>query len=346
VPEIGAGRPPDAEDWDEPEFPEMEVVRDVLVIPSPGHQADPDEWMEHPEVDEAVDLGNGVMLERLRRIDDDDLAEQVIHASLPRGLNFEPTRQFGQLYSFWREIPEDEWNGQRMHAWDPTRAIVEAVAISRLVLDNGHSYEFAGRVFDRNDGRRRIAPLTGFDGRTAYRARKSRFWFTEPEAFELRRLLDRYRAVKETLPDRVERALGQAERSAQSRYITDAVAHIATGLEALLNTNEDEEITKQFVKRSRQLADELGIEGTSNTYWNWVYTKRSEAVHGAESTLVAPGGWYESDAEPPADVRKIAKAQDVLRAAIRRAIEDNEFRAVFVDDDAIAARWPLEQPSV
>ncbi len=47
-------------------------------------------------IDGPVDLGNGVMLERLRA---DDVAEQVIHASLPRGLRHEPTRQFGQLYS-------------------------------------------------------------------------------------------------------------------------------------------------------------------------------------------------------------------------------------------------------
>ncbi len=343
MPQIGAGRPPDADDWDDPELPEMELMRDILVIPSPGYLADPDEWMEHRAVEGPVDLGNGVMLERLRQVDGVDVAEQVIHASVPRGLNHDATRSFGQLYSFWREIPEAEWNSQGMFNWDTTHAIAEAVVISRLVLDNGHSYEFAGRVFDRDDGHRRIAPLNGYDGRTAYRARKSRFWFTEPEANELRTLLDQYRAAKANLPARVERALGQAERSAQSRFITDAVAHIATGLEALLNTNEEEEITKQFVKRSKQLADELGIDGTSNTYWSWIYKKRSEVVHGAESKLVAPAGWYESDEEPPADVKKIAKAQDVLRAAVRKAIEDEQFRALFESDEAIAARWPLDQ---
>jgi hypothetical protein len=218
------------------------------------------------------------------------------------------------------------------------------VAISRLVLDNAHGFEFAGRVFDRRDGNRRIAPLTGHDGRTAYRARKTRFWLTESEANELRTLLDQYRAVKDNLPDRVTRAFWEAEQSSMSRYITEAVAQIATGLEALLNTDEHEAITAQFVKRSRQLADELGIEGTSNTYWSWIYKKRSEVVHGAESTLVAPVGWYESDEEPPEDVIKIAKAQDAVRSAVRRAIENEKFREIFESDEAIAERWPLEQP--
>src|SRR4051794_35478747 len=143
------------------------------------------------------------------------------------------------------------------------------------------------------------------------------------------------------LPDRVKRAIFQAGASAQSRYLSDAVAHITTGLEALLNTDEQAQITAQFVKRSKQLADELGIDGTSHTYWTWIYNARSKVVHGTEVELVAPEGWYENDEEPPADVRKIARAQDVLRAVGRRAIEEDDFRAVFDSKEAIAARWPL-----
>ena len=147
--------------------------------------------------------------------------------------------------------------------------------------------------------------------------------------------------MKDTLPDRVRRALWQAERSAQSRYITEATTHIVTGLEALLNTDANEKITQQFVKRSRRLADELGIK-TSNRYWNWIYKKRSQVVHGAESQLVAPAGWYETDDDPPSDVAKVARAQDVLRGAVRRAIESDDFRAVLQNAAAIRARWPIE----
>jgi len=120
-------------------------------------------------------------------------------------------------------------------------------------------------VIDRSDGHRRICPLTGHEARLAYRARKSRFWFTDGETAELRTFLDQYRAAKDVLPQRVKRAIFQAEASAQSRYLSDAVAHITTGLEALLNTNEEAQITAQFVKRSKQIADEFGIDGTSHT---------------------------------------------------------------------------------
>jgi hypothetical protein len=332
APEIGAGHPEETED----EFPRTERVRDVLVVPSPGHRADEQDWLDNPPVDAEVDLGNGVFLARLT---DDDVAEQVIHASIPRGLNHDATRQFGQLYSFWREVPEAEYDGN-LFAWDPAQAIAEAIALSRFLLDNAHSFEFAGRVIDRAEGRRRIAPLTGHDGRIAYRSRKDRFWFTTDEAQTLRALLDHYRAVKDELPDRVSRALWHADRSCYCRYINEAVTNIATGLEALLSTGEDEPITAQFTKRAKAVADELGIE-TSLTYWSWVYDARSKNVHGAESKLVAPVGWDETDDDPPPDVVKIAKAQDVLRAAIRKSIEDDDFRAEFASDETVRARWPL-----
>jgi hypothetical protein len=210
------------------------------------------------------------------------------------------------------------------------------------VLDNAHGWEFAGRVLDRGDGHRTIAPLYGWDDRVAYRARTARFWFTDAEATELRQLLNRYREAKNGLPARVSRAFWQAELSSRSRLLSEAVMHVVTGLEALLNTGTEEPITAQFIKRSKQIADELGIDDTTNTYWDWVYEARSAVVHGADGKLVAPAGWYESDEEPPADVAKIAKAQDVLRAAIRQAIEDDDFRAIFQSDDAIRARWPLQ----
>jgi hypothetical protein len=337
MPRIGAGRP---DDLDDEAFPEIALVRDVLVIPSPGHQADPQDWLDNPPVEEAVDLGNGVFLERLRG-DDADLAEQVIEASTPRGLNHDAYRQFGQLYSFWREIPAAEWDGQGMFNWDPSQALAEVIALSRFVRDNAHSFEFAGRVFDRTDGHRRIAPLTGHDGRMAYRSRKDRFWLTTTEADTLRVLLDQYRAVKDTLPDRVKRALWQADLSAYSRYIDEAATRIVTGLEALLNTGDDEPIAAQFVKRSQALATELGIE-TNRRYWSWVYDVRSRVIHGDESKLIAPVGWDETESEPPPDVAKIATAQEVLRKAVSKAVEDDDFRAVFASAETVRARFPLE----
>jgi hypothetical protein len=340
VPQIGFGRREDLEDEDE--FPRIALVRDVLIVPSPGHLANEQDWLDNPPVEDAVDLGDGVFIERLRG-EDSDLPDQVMDASSSRGLNYRPIRQFGQLYAFWRQIPREEWDGPQMHAWDPTQAIAEALALSRFVLDNAHSVEFAGRVLDRSDGHRQIACSLGYDGRIAYRVRKDRFWLTTAEAEELRQLLDQYRTVEEALPDRVRRALWHADRSCYCRYIHEAVGNIVTGFEALLNTGEDEPIAAQFVKRSHALAAGLGIE-TSRSYWTWVYDVRSKAVHGAEGRLLVPAGWEETAGDPPRDVARLAQAQEVLRLALRNAIEDEQFRRVFESEESIRDRFPLDEP--
>jgi len=68
-------------------------------------------------------------------------------------------------------------------------------------------------------------------------------------------------------------------------------------------------------------------------------------VHGAEAKLVAPAGWDETAGDPPVDVARIAKAQDVLRETIRKALEEEEFCAVFESEASIRARWPLGEPT-
>jgi hypothetical protein len=319
----------------ESESPRVVRVRDVLVIPSPGHQAHPDEWLEYRAVDNKVDLGHGVFIERI----DEVLADQMMTAAGARHLNFEPVRQFGQLYSFWREVPLDEYEVDP-YGWDPEQSLGAAVALSRFVLDNAHSFEFAGRVSDRDDEYRQITCTLRYEMRTAYRTRNARFWLTEAEAHELRHLLDQYREVEDGLPPRVRRAMWHADRSSYCPYLAESVGHIVTGLEALLNAGTDEPITSQFVKRSPQLANELGYE-TSKSYWNWVYEARSRAVHGAGDRLVVPAGWAETAGDTPKDVARVATAQDVLRSAIRRAIEDEQFRTIFETDEGIRVRWPL-----
>jgi hypothetical protein len=63
--------------------------------------------------------------------------------------------------------------------------------------------------------------------------------------------------------------------------------------------------------------------------------------HGAVVELFAPPGRAPGAEPPPEAVALVASAQDVLRAAVRRALEDADFRARFVDDDAVRATWPL-----
>jgi hypothetical protein len=56
----------------------------------------------------------------------------------------------------------------------------------------------------------------------------------------------------------------------------------------------------------------------------------------------APGG-PESEEEREV-LAKVARLQDMLRAAVRACIEDEECRAVFVDADATRDRWRGARP--
>ena len=39
---------------------------------------------------------------------------------------------------------------------------------------------------------------------------------------------------------------------------------------------------------------------------------------------------------------RLGIAQNLLRAATRKAIQDSDFRQVFQSDDTVAAKWPVQ----
>lgn len=107
--------------------------------------------------------------------------------------------------------------------------------------------------------------------------------------------------------------------------------HAVSGLEALLNTSS-EQATKQFTSRLPALASELGFT-ISKTQASKLYDARSEVSHGTP-TVIGP------------DPAKRAKAADrldliekVLRAAVRRGLEDDAFRAALEIPKGIEERW-------
>src|ERR1044072_1220255 len=98
-------------------------------------------WERHPGMDEErapgefvdeLDLGGGIVIREL----DQDTAELVMNACTPRGHYFVPVRQFGQRYSFVKEVPLDELD-ERHYAWETDGTLDDALTLSRLVRDNG-----------------------------------------------------------------------------------------------------------------------------------------------------------------------------------------------------------------
>lgn len=68
-----------------------------------------------------------------------------MNACTPRGHYFVPVRQFGQRYSFVKEVALEEL-GERHFAWDTDGTLDDTLTLSRLVRDNGYSIEYAARL--------------------------------------------------------------------------------------------------------------------------------------------------------------------------------------------------------
>lgn len=314
-------------------------VRDVIVCAAEATDSTTDEdWRDHPPVGfnddaEAVDLGESISLLTLPF----DEAETIMDACEPRGRNYSPTRQFGQRYSFVRERPVAVDQGAGHSTFDEGSHMQHALALSRLVRDNGFSLQYAARVSDRGDGEQIIRPIAFFEGIAAYRLRRGREWLDVSEAEDLAALLERYRGGG--LPSRVGEALWRADHSTWQRWAKVALPELVGGLEALTKIGRGQ-LTAQFKNRIPALAEDVGVDGVDKDSCQRIYDARSDWVHGSQALFGREGDDPPADAEHRELLNDMAMVQDVLRQTCRRAIEDPNFRAVFADDAAIEERWP------
>jgi hypothetical protein len=318
-------------------------VRDVIIGAADAAEVDVEEYRLHLPVgeerlanDEAaveqVALGRGVILCQL----DDDEAELIVNACTQRGHYFHPVRQFGQRYSFVREFPLDEFE-KRHYAVDPDGVLSDALMLSRLVRDNGFSMQYAARVVDYEDGQQSVIYLPGSEGKAVYRLRRDREWLDGPEAEELETLLAVYWGAD--LPERVRRAFWRVEYATWQRYADVALPMIVGGLEALAKIGR-RDLTLQFKRRVSALAGEVGVEGVDEDFCGRLYDGRSDWVHGSHVQLFDPAETDGTDPEQRQVIADIEKLQATLRRALRRAVEDPEFRAIFDSDEMIAEHWP------
>lgn len=331
-------------------------VRDLIVCATGASDVEVDEFRAHPPIAspaelrlhgscDPVELGRGI---RIDRISDDD-ARAVMDACTPAGLRFSPVRQYGQRYCFVRDVDPDEHESHPFR-WDPDSVMWDALAYSRLIRDNGYSTEYAARVADYADGARTIVYTPGSESKHAYRLRRDREWLDPSEGAQLASLLAAFWQHESDLPGRVRRALWRAEYATWMRWADLANSILVSGLEALLKT-ERHQATHQFKIRVTALADDLEIPGVTHDFCERIYDLRSDWVHGGHVALFPSGEEAEEaarlgestsrEASELATLQAVCVIQDVLRSALRRAIEDTLFADIFLEDDAIRSRWPV-----
>lgn len=328
--------------------PGIDRIRDIIVCAAEASDSvTPEEFRAHPPVGaperlfpnavSGVELGDGVKLLSLPS----EEADEIMNACTPRGGNFDPIRQFSQRYSFVRDRTFEEIDDSYFNP-DEDGKLYDALSLSRLIRDHGFSLQYAARVIDREDGKRTIAYRASGEGNAAYRLAPDREWLDGPEAEELAKLLTAKRSTE--LPPRVTRAMWRSEYATRIAWADVMLPMLIGGLEALLKVGRGQ-LTAQFKRRATALAAELEVDGIDERLCRRMYDGRSDWVHGSHVRLFGRAeGQGPTDAQERQVLDEIAKMRDLLRTAIRRAIEDSEFRAIFADDGALEERWPAPRP--
>jgi hypothetical protein len=332
----GVGGPPGAG--------EAVRVRDLLAT----HTEDGgtfEEFTAHPPAgDPPFELADGLSI--AQDLDVAELRRLIIASCMPRGHWYVPAVQWGLRHMFVREVDLASYREHPYH-WDTDGRLWTACVLSRLVHDNIYDTRYAVRLVEFADGQCQLIPgPVDTETAFAYRARQDRGWLDQSDAARLRDVIAAYQANQDTLPQRVGTALRKCENATRERFVESMSVQLVGGLEALLNTGM-RQATKQFHVRVRALATELGVEGLSRTKVERLYDLRSEEAHGREITLFAtrPDAPPEArDGRQAAVIADVALLQDTLRRAVRRAIEDDEFRARFDSEDTVRAQWPVPDP--
>jgi len=301
-------------------------ISDVVVIPASHTDG---EWEDGgPAGDPPVQLLPDLQLRRLAS--DEALAYQ--RACEPRHLNFDAVDAGGGHRCALARQPAPA-TLQDLHHFDPDDVIHQALAMSRYLVLNSHCTQVAAR---RIEGLRphgdQIAALPPENRFYAWRVLDGgRAYLTQDDARQLAALLHALRRERDRLPPRIWNAIWFCGSSFRTYYVEIASVHVVTALESLLKVKKHD-ATAQFVTRVPALARAVGITGKTRRRADAFYNRRSRLVHGRAM------GVHTFD---PA-TRELAAMQRLLTTALRKAIEDREFRALFTAPK-IEARWPARR---
>jgi hypothetical protein len=113
-----------------------------------------------------------------------------------------------------------------------------------------------------------------------------------------------------------------------------SVALVVSGLEALTSVGGDD-LSWQFRVGGREPASELGVDLREGDPKN-AYRLRSKLSHGENFLLGL------QNVLPPGEHRPLHdRLEQLLRAAVRRCLLDEDFACHFRDDDSVRTRWPV-----
>jgi hypothetical protein len=276
-------------------------------------------FSNHPPVDTRVDLAPGLWVGPV----DERLHKLVLRACSQESNVGEA------LYAYVQEDPAG-------FEWDPTDTLSKAVGLSHFVRATETAFEFSATVRLEAGVPAQAQPANRL---TPYlkawcATDRHRRWLTTANANLLRDLIAAHAAIREEL--RTSKTGRAITVFAQTPYLYDAHVRgltVACTLESLVNSGP-ERSTAQFVRRVPLLAAALGIPGVDKPWAEKAYAVRSALAHGGNVVSPLKGGL---GVEVEFD-RLVARMEDIVRDALRRALLDATWRAIL---DNPQDEWPI-----
>ena len=300
--------------------------RDIAIHTNSGIFGNETEIRKFPPIQQRIDLSKEIWVGTL----DSETAKLVMDACEPRVFGAPlPVRQFAQLYSFVRELPDES----DLYRWDNDNELTAVVGLSRLIHPTFIGFAYAARVAYEADGVKQIFPaqIRGISSDAFLSPNRKRDWLTDQEASRLRDLVPFFR---QQLPKRVHNALWHHEYASRTYFLDHRWTLVCTGLEALLHTDRTRN-TAQFTRRVPALASEVGVS-ISEPEAVEAYDLRSRLAHGVSFLSTGTG-----QSPSISQLHLYDRLEDTLRTAVLRGMQDKTFGDTFLDEAQIRKRWPI-----
>jgi len=313
------------------------AVYDV-VVHTPRTNCSPVVVEEFPQPDLPISLGKDVVVSRLN----EQLTNKLFVALESPGIrppNAHRIREYWQLYSFVRRVGEvsDRMTG----SWDGDGVLRTCVALSRLVHPTTQAFRFSARVVTLPDGSIEwIHPgIVGGHGSIAFVSTvENRDWLTNQEFGLVASLIARFDSKK--WPRRLVRSLWYHEYSSLMYELDVRWVVMTTALEALIHTDRPNS-GGQFRERVFQLAAMVGVN-CSKEEVALAYDQRSQLAHGQHFVDMSGGIPAAAKAELSGEViRSYRRMEEILRACLLKAANEDQFASIFASDDSIRLRLPI-----
>lgn len=269
--------------------------------------------------------------------------KEILHCCLPAWnwqgeSGFHPTLQFSTHHALINSKPAnpDDYN------WDRDQRIREYVALSRIVHPSATSFDYCARLTKNDEAGWNIIPSS--TSQSAYTSSKRTFLRLD-EWRQTAILVEKWQGVK-SLAARIVKALWWREKTAQEYFPRTRWPSLVTAIESLIKIWGQRRFgsTENFVRGMLLFAQELRVNYTEQDA-RLSYDIRSRQTHGGEWPMHSIRKYNEKNGQPVQEenlnttvIDLYDRTEALLDGALKKSIEDDQFRSIFLDDAILTDR--------